>query len=84
MLERKDLLPLSFYKKSPCFYGSLTGIRYRIEKIDDDLQCTIWPEPLGYEATDKALMTMHTEEFSEEGIQNITSWLNEKAKEANN
>lgn len=78
MLKRDDLLPLSFYEAAPCFYGSLNGIRYRIEKIDNSLQCTTWPEPYNYESTDTSLMTIHKESFSEEGINNITSWLNEK------
>ena len=31
-IDKKDILPLSFLKKSP-YTGSFQGIRYRIEKL---------------------------------------------------
>ena len=38
MLERKEILSLEFYKKSP-FHGSYKGVRYRIEKEEDENAC---------------------------------------------
>lgn len=89
MLEKKDILSLEFYKKSP-FHGSLCGIRYRIEKIeeksDDDgeenvkLKCTTWPEPYGFEATDESLMEYYTTSFDDDGLIDIVNHINKKAK----
>lgn len=84
MLERIDLLDLSFYKMSP-FKGSLGNLRYKIEKKDEDetskLLVTTWPGPFNFEKTDDALKEKHTEEFSEEGMQKIVEYLNNKAGE---
>ena len=77
MLDAKDILSLEFYKKSP-FYGSLDGIRYRIEKVDDRLKCTTWPEPLGYDATDESLMEYYETGFDENGLEDIAKYINEK------
>lgn len=77
MLDVNDILSLEFYKKSP-FYGSLDGIRYRIEKVDDKLKCTTWHEPLGYDATDKSLMEYYETSFDEKGLEDIAKHINEK------
>ena len=83
MLERKDILSLEFYKKSP-FHGSYKGIRYRIEKeeakegdkAEVSLKCTTWPEPYGYEATDEELMKYYYTSFDEKGLEDIVDHIN--------
>lgn len=81
MIDVKDVLSLEFYKKSP-FHGSYNGIRYRIEKDGDDekvkLKCTIWPEPYSFEATDDSLKEYYQAEFSNEGLEDIVSYINNK------
>ena len=85
MIDVKDVLSLEFYKKSP-FHGSFNGVRYRIEKIEDDneerkLKCTTWPEPYGFEATDESLMEYYESTFDDEGLKDIVEHINKKAKE---
>ena len=83
MLDVKDVLSLEFYKKSP-FHGSYKGIRYRIEKVENDdedsLKCTTWPEPYGFEATDESLKEYYEASFSNEGLKDIVSHINNKVK----
>lgn len=84
MLDVRDVLSLEFYKKSP-FYGSYKGIRYRIERIDEGekaaLKCTTWPEPYGYESTDEKLMEYYEADFTDEGLKDIVSHINNKIKD---
>ena len=81
MLDRKDILSLEFYKKSP-FHGSYKGIRYRIEKDEEEgkdeigLKCTTWPEPYGFEATDEELMEYYYTSFDEKGLADIVDYIN--------
>ena len=50
-IEKKDLLPLGFLKKSP-YTGSFQGIRYRIEKQEEGEEKSLlvysWPEPYAF------------------------------------
>lgn len=82
MLERKEILSLEFYKKSP-FHGSYKGIRYRIEKEESKegdeevrLKCTTWPEPYSFEATDEEQMEYYYASFDEEGLEDIVDHIN--------
>lgn len=87
MIDRKSLLSLNFYKSSP-FTGSDGNLRYRIEKItlpDDTaassqlrLQATIWPGPFAFSHTPNEKKTTYLAAFSEEGLQDITQWLNQQ------
>ena len=83
MLDVKDVLSIEFYKKSP-FHGSYKGIRYRIEKNEDEealrLKCTTWPEPYSFEATDEKLMEYYYSSFDDEGLRDIVEYINEKQK----
>lgn len=76
---RKDLLSLNFYKKLP-FTGSEKGIRYKIEKNEEGmLTAWIWPEPFAFNETEDALKTSRIFDFSENGLEEITTWINEAA-----
>lgn len=75
MTNRKDLLQLSFYEKSP-YFGSDGDIRYRIEKEEDHFRLTTWPGPYSYACTDPALMSSETFEFSTDGLQQIADFIN--------
>ena len=65
-IEKKDLLPLGFLKKSP-YTGSFQGIRYRIEKQEEGEEKSLlvysWPEPYAFFP------------FSEEGLEEIRLYL---------
>ena len=85
MIERKSLLALNFYKSSP-FTGSDGNLRYRIEKVqlpigdgeetETKLQATVWPGPFAFANTDDEKKTTFMAAFSEEGLQEITDWIN--------
>lgn len=86
MVDRKDVLDLSFYKMSP-FKGSDKKLRYKIEREGTDdkelLTVTIWPGPFNFEKTDDSLKEKHSEEFSEEGMMKIIDFINQKSEEYN-
>jgi hypothetical protein len=86
MIERKDILSLNFYKKEK-FNGSYRGMRYRIEKSTDDsedkndiFKVSAWPGPYIYSVTPDEKKTAASFPFSEEGLQQITDWLNEQSE----
>ena len=84
MVQRNDILSLGFYEKSP-FTGSDHLLRYRIEKLETVekklLQITIWQGIYSFDHTPIEEKTTHTEDFSEEGMQQIITWLNQKSSE---
>lgn len=85
MIERKSLLALNFYKSSP-FTGSDGNLRYRIEKVElpiegsedteTKLQATVWPGPFAFANTADEKKTTYVAAFSEDGLQDITDWIN--------
>lgn len=79
MIERKDILPMSFLQKS-AFTGSYQGMRYRLEKVSGDggerLSVCIWPEPYNYAVTPEEQKERREFPFSEEGVVEATGWLN--------
>ena len=81
MIERKELFSMPFYKKT-YFTGSYLGMHYRIEKKSlEDTSCffaTVFPGPYNFETTDDAFMSSESFDFSEEGLDNVCTWLNEK------
>lgn len=87
MLERKSLLALNFYKRKP-FTGSEGNLRYRIEKVElpikdseeteTKLQVTVWPGPYAFAKTPDEKKTTYLAAFSEEGLQDITHWINQQ------
>ncbi len=83
-MKRNQLLSLSFYEKLP-FHGSENGTRYRVEKIESDGKKTflvhVWPEPYGFEETGDCNKKNATFDFSENGINEVTDWINKNIKE---
>lgn len=84
MIQKSDLLALSFYEKSP-FTGSEGPMNYRVEKImcqdgqEKRLQATVWPGPLCFPLTDDSLKERFEAPFSLEGMEELVKWMNEKA-----
>ena len=83
-IDRKDLLRLSFYKKTH-YSGSFKGMRYRIERREEEtgeekkvfFRAWIYPEPYSFEATDDAKKEYKDFPFTEEAIDDIKDWLDE-------
>lgn len=84
MVQRKDLLHLSFYEKSP-YLGSDGPLRYRIEKSTAEekevLRVTIWPGPFSYDKTPEEKMSSKNFEFSEEALDEICEWISARSAE---
>lgn len=82
MIVRSDLLALDYYKKA-VFTGSEKGMRYRVERIEEDetpfFLATVWPEPYNFVTTPDEQKTSSREEFSEEGLLLLIDWMNEQA-----
>ena len=54
---------------------------YKIEKEDDHFKLTTWPGPYSFDNTDESLMHYETFEFTDEGLQQIVDYLNQKDEE---
>ena len=86
----KNLHSLVYYEYGEAYFGSYRGMRYRIareplanvhfispSKRDPAvLKVTIWPGPYNYSATPDELKTDREFEFSEDGLAQITPYLN--------
>ena len=83
-IEKKDLLPLGFLKKSP-YTGSFQGIRYRIEKQEEgeekSLLVSSWPEPYAYLHTPEEEKEKKSFPFSEKGLEEIRLYLSSLGNE---
>lgn len=84
-IERMDIFNIRFYEKS-WFHGSFQGMHYRIEKITDEneekkLRVTTWPGPYNFDHTDDSLKESALFEFSNEGLDAITDYLNQYHRE---
>lgn len=81
MLTRADFLSLNFVKKED-YTGSYKGLRYmlRQEAVKDEkkLRVYIWPEPFGYEATPEEKKLSELFAFTEEGMEQAITWMNER------
>lgn len=69
------ILPLQFLKKSP-FYGSYEHMRYRLMKVEDQLNVCIYPGPFSFDATPEIHKRFQDFPFSEEGYEEALSFLN--------
>ena len=83
-IDKKDLLPLSFLKKSP-YTGSFQGIRYRIEKQEEgeckSLLVYTWPEPYAFSHTPEEEKEKKSFSFSEKGLEEIRMYLSSLGNE---
>ncbi len=81
MLNQKDLASLPFLKKSP-YTGSYKGMRYRIQKEEQEktliLKTFAWKGIFCFDKTPPEDMISKTFPFSDEGLVEITNWLNEQ------
>lgn len=79
MVKRENLLSLSYYEFYP-FTGSDSGLRYRVEKTENDgdkqLLATAWRSPLAFDYTPDEDKATFQAEFSNDGLTAIAEWLN--------
>lgn len=83
MVEKRNMMPLDFFKKEP-YTGSSQGMRYRIERLVEEaegekkewLEAVIYPEPFCYEATSEEKKTRRRFPFQKESLEEIREWLN--------
>ncbi len=86
MVRRIDLMALNFYKKES-LTGSLDGMRYRIKLMTETepereyLQVVLYPDAMNFEKTEESLKQYYEFPFSEEGMVQITEFLNTQAVE---
>ena len=83
-INKKDLLPLSFLKKSP-YTGSFRGIRYRIEKQEEGEEKSLlvytWPEPYAFSHTPEEEKEKKSFPLSEVGLEEIRLYLSSLGNE---
>lgn len=77
MLKKETFVPIQFFKKE-AYTGSMNGMRYRINKEEEGLEVTVYPQPYCYEATPDEKKTKAVFPFSEEGRQQALEWINEQ------
>ncbi len=83
-IQRSDIFNIRFYEKS-WFHGSFQGMHYRIERITVDdakkLRVTTWPGPYNFDHTDDSRKESALFEFSNEGLDAVTDYLNRYHRE---
>ena len=94
MIERRDVMPLNYYKKLG-FSGSHKGMRFMLRKAVetmeiqgengekqerpvDKLEAVIWPQPFNIEVTPDDEKQKERFPFTDEGILMAIQWLNEQ------
>lgn len=91
MLERKEYMPLTYFKKQK-WTGSYRGMRFLFHRVleplpesteeerteKEGLEVVVWGEPFSYEATNEKEKTKKQFPFSEEGRQAAIAWLEEQ------
>lgn len=94
MVRRIDLMAINFYLKEP-LTGSLDGMRYRIKRTEDEetkdiedeklkkyhLQVVLYPDAKCFEKTDEELKQYYDFPYTEEGLLQITDFLNQQSVE---
>ena len=91
LLASGDLFSLSHYEYGEAYYGSLSGMRFRVareplvnvshvpadQRGEAVFRVVAWPEPNSYRTAPNAAKTARDFPFSQEGLDEIISWLNE-------
>ena len=90
MIERVQLFPINFYKKSD-FHGSDGKMCFRLGKKEIEegeekklvLRGIIWEGPFCFAATPEEKMESKDFPYSDDGITEAMHWFNEKSVEYN-
>lgn len=92
VVESKDLYLLEHYEYGEAFYGSVGGMRYRVnrnpmdfvkfesveKKFDANLIAYVWPGPKNFAKTDKELVVSKEFPYSDEGKEELAAWISEQ------
>ncbi len=90
MLDRKNMLSLSYLSYGGKLTGDHKGMRYFMvmekKEYEEDgevkkkksIGAYVWPEPFSFEKTPKEKITGKEFEFSEEGRQKAIDWITEQ------
>lgn len=94
LIERASLWGLSHYYYGEAYFGSASGMRFRLARdplenvaykppevrMDAKLKASVWPEPYAYGKTPPDQITDAFFPFSEEGMNEAVAWFNEQHK----
>ena len=70
------------YIKKVEYTGGYQGMRYMFKKSgDEEMEVSVWPEPLCYAKADKETMIKKQFPLTLEGKEEAVVWLNERHKE---
>ncbi len=91
MNARKSLYDIkSFYNKKAVLKSSYQGMRYQVQKYQEELEpeeeggekktqqwllATVWPEPFCFEKTPEEQKQAQRFPYSEEGLDQVYDWL---------
>lgn len=92
IIDRAEFWGLSHYYYGEAYFGSFKGMRYRIarEPLENvsfaspeiknagQIKASVWPEPFAYAKTAAEDITDKLFSFSEEGLNEVSVWLNER------
>ncbi|MDD7403286.1 MAG: hypothetical protein SO170_03865 [Butyribacter sp.] len=86
MNTRKSLYDVAtFYKKGAVLKASYEGMRYQVERAGAEeeycLKVSVWPEPFCYEKTQQDKIEAKEFAYSEEGLDEVYTWLCNKYEE---
>ncbi len=79
MIDLHGDISIPFLKKSR-FTGSYRGMRYQLEKAEEDsvIRATIWPEPFNFLMTPDEKKHHRDFSFDPDGLWAAVDWLNEE------
>lgn len=80
MLNKDQFMPLNYFKKIS-YYGSITGLRFKLgkEEVEEEktvLRALIWPGPFCLEKTDLEKTYYKDFEFTKAGIDEAVDYIN--------
>lgn len=89
MIEKRNMMPMAFFKKEP-YTGSSEGMRYRIAMVTEEeeeekvsfFEAVVYPEPYCYELTPEEKKVRKKFPFAEESLEEIRNWLNDTIKDS--
>lgn len=77
MLTYDDALNLEYYKKTS-FTGWIGGMRFKIQKLEDELHVWVWPGPYIFDLTPDEKKTENSFPFNIEGRNQAVDWINQQ------
>ena len=89
-LKPGDLFSLSHYEYGEAYYGSLSGMRFRVarepladvhglpadQRGEAVLRTVTWPEPDSYRSAPEEARTVRDFPFTQDGLNRAAEWLN--------